>query len=86
MSPLLGVQIAAVAMAVVAMILLIRVGQLAFAACLLIGTILVNAPLTLDFNAWYASVSLVFAVPVAAIVITGARFAGRATPTAELRA
>jgi hypothetical protein len=86
MSPLLGVQLAAVALAIGAMILLIRVGQLAFASCLLIGTILVNAPLTLDFNAWYAGVSLVFAAPIAAILITGARFAGRAAPTAASRA
>jgi serine/threonine-protein kinase len=86
MSPLLGVQLAAVALAIGAMILLIRVGQLAFASCLLIGTILVNAPLTLDFNAWYAGVSLVFAAPIAAILITGARFAGRAAPTASSRA
>lgn len=81
-NPLLGIKLAALTLAIASMVLLIRVGQLAFVACLLLGTILVRVPLTLDFNQWYAFVTVLSVGPMAGIVIAGARFAGRATPRA----
>lgn len=80
--PLFGVKLAALILSIAAMVLLIRLGQLSFAACLLIGTIVVNVPLTLDFNAWYAFVTVLSIGPIAALVVTAARFAGRASQPA----
>lgn len=77
-NPLLGIKLAALLLAVASMLLLIRVGQLAFVACLLLGTILVRVPLTLDFDEWYAFVTVLSVGPMAALVIVGARFSGRA--------
>lgn len=57
----------------VAIIVLIRVGFLAFAACMLTMALLSNISITTDLSAWYAPTALAYAAGVVALTVWAAR-------------
>jgi len=75
-----AVSIAAALCAATCIFVLRLYGQLAFAITLMIATILINFPITIDLSTWYTWLSLIGSLPVIALAVTGALFAGRPEP------
>ncbi|MBX3390252.1 MAG: serine/threonine protein kinase [Phycisphaeraceae bacterium] len=72
-----AVSVSAAACAVGCMLMLRLCGLLAFSVMLLVSTILVNFPISLDLTTWYAPLTLVGSLPIIALAVTGALVAGR---------
>ncbi|MBX3379237.1 MAG: serine/threonine protein kinase [Phycisphaeraceae bacterium] len=75
-----AVSLSAAACAVGCLIMLRLCGLLAFSVMLLVSTILVNFPISLDLTTWYAPLTLIGSLPIIALAVAGATFAGRAGP------
>lgn len=67
-----AISIAAALCAATCIFVLRRYGQLAFAITLMVATILINLPITVDLSTWYAWLSLLAALPVIALAVAGA--------------
>lgn len=74
-----AVSLAAALCAAAAMLVLRFFGQLAFAVSLMTATILINFPISIDLTSWYAPLTLVGSVPLIALAVAGAYFAGRSS-------
>ncbi len=72
-----SVSIAAALCAATCILMLRLYGQLAFAMTLMVATMLINFPITVNLTAWYAWLSLLATLPILALAVAGAIFAGR---------
>ncbi len=70
--------------AAVTIFLLVRCGLVTAVVVMLTATIVFNAPLTLDFSAWYAGAAIAYALPLLVLAGAGAYFATRGDPTPAL--